>query len=112
MKTPGEYLHDLRVGTDFLDSTQKALVIKEKFDILDKIKNRSVFQSKVAINWVNTDKSQKISAIHGEQNHALFQDIHILIPGTCQYVTSYFYVIKLWILKWGDYLGLSIMDTM
>ena len=50
MKTPGEYLHDLRVGTDFLDSTQKALVIKEKFDILDKIKNRSVFQSKVAIN--------------------------------------------------------------
>lgn len=85
MKTPGEYLHDLRVGTDFLDSAQKALVKKEKFDILDKIKNRSVFQSEVTINWVNTDKSQKISAnIHGEQNHALFQDIHILIPGTCQ----------------------------
>ena len=51
MKTPGEYLYDLRVGTDFLDSSaQKALVIKEKFDILDKIKNRSVFQSKVTIN--------------------------------------------------------------
>ena len=65
MKTPGEYLYDLRVGTDFLDSSaQKALVIKEKFDILDKIKNRSVFQSKVTINWVNTDKSQKISATY------------------------------------------------
>ena len=64
MKTPGEYLYDLRVDTDFFDSTQKALVIKEKFDILDKIKNRSVLQSKATINWVNTDKSQKISATY------------------------------------------------
>lgn len=50
MKTPGEYLCDLRVGTDVLDRTQKALGIKGKFDILDEIKNGSVFQSKVTIN--------------------------------------------------------------
>ena len=68
MKTPGEYLCDLRVGTDVLDRTQKALGIKGKFDILDEIKNGSVFQSKVTINWVNTDKSQKISATYKTKN--------------------------------------------
>lgn len=41
-----EYLHDLKIGHDFSNRTQKALIIKKNIDKLDYIKTKNFHSMK------------------------------------------------------------------
>ena len=63
------------------------------------------------LGWVRVMGSTGERSEKGRRNHSL-QGVHILIPGPCIHVTLYgkrdfAKVIKLWILRWEDYPGLS-----